>query len=233
MSDGRQPTEEEFLKDVQHHQMTIPLNEGVYRHVRFRSTKHGWNQWFDLTTWPGMLTISGDMGTWSFSRLPDMFDFFRGSKINPSYWAEKLQHGNFSGRQGGKVWDEDVFKERLLDMLKNCYEFKGKKLKEITKAVTEEVFRQEYQHAMVMAAYEFTYEFEADRKAREKREETMLTLDRWGSQRQAKKFQFDGVDLPDGMVYSFHLIWCMYAIVWGIQQYDNGMRRPAEIPIAS
>lgn len=227
----REPTEEQFLKDVSDHKMEVALNQGTYRHVRFRSTKHGYNQWFDLVTWPGVLTISGDMGTWTFSRLPDMFEFFRGQKINPHYWAEKLQHGNYSGRQGGKVWDEDYFKERLLAKLKEVYEFKGKKLKEITEAIEDEVFRHNEgnKYAMLTAAYEFTYVFEADQP---KKPTSMREQIAQIGKPSPKQFQFDGMDLPDGMVYSFHFIWCIYAIVWGIQQYDASTAAPSEIPVA-
>lgn len=232
----RECTEAQFLKDVANHQMTIALNGDVYRHVRFKQPGTS-NMWFDLVTWPEFLTISGDMGCWTFSRVPDMFTFFRDTeklRINPSYWAEKLQHGNYSGREGGKVWDEDAFKKSLLDILKNHYDFKGKKLKEITEAVKEEVFSRsdDGKHAMLTAAYEFTYEFEANREAREKREEALPYRARFESREKATQFQFDAMDLPDGMVYSYRFIWCLYAIVWGIQRYDNAAK-PAEISIAS
>ena len=95
----RESTAEQFLRDVDHHNMSVMHESGVYRHLRFRQPDTG-NMWFDLVTWPGFLTISGDMGTWTFARLPDMFEFFRDSKlrINCDYWAEKLQHGNHIGR---------------------------------------------------------------------------------------------------------------------------------------
>ena len=32
---SRQPTEETFLKDVEKHRMTVLLDNGVYRHLRF------------------------------------------------------------------------------------------------------------------------------------------------------------------------------------------------------
>jgi len=35
-----------------------------------------------------------------------------------------------------------------------------------------------------------------------------------------KSFEFDPCELPSGMVYRYHFIWCLYAIVWGISQYD-------------
>jgi hypothetical protein len=196
-----QPTEEQFLKDVAGHRLTVLHHDGLYRHLQFNAARNSWNMWFHLVTWPGVLTITGDMGTWVFSRVEDMFTFFRSEKlaINPDYWAEKLRHGNFGGRDGAKVWDEDNFKERLLDQLTDHYSFEGAELEEITEAVKEDIFRQECKYDMLIAARDFSHQFSTDRR----------------------KFQFDSCDMPSGMVYSYHFIWCCYAIVWGIQQWDN------------
>lgn len=51
---------------------------------------------FDLVTWPGFLTICGDIGTYTFCRTTDMFEFFEGGggRVNLGYWAEKLKGGN-------------------------------------------------------------------------------------------------------------------------------------------
>lgn len=214
------PTPETFLRDVQHHKMTVLLDQGLYRHLRFKQPGSG-NMWFEIITWPNVLTIHGDMGTWTFSRVEDMFTFFRGSdlKINPSYWAEKLQHGNFSGRDGGKVWNQDTFRAHLLDQLARYFEDEPAKLAEITPVVEEDIFRLhdgDGPHVMHHAAYEFTYVFEEDR------EPVLAGFDRAFKSRYSQKnqFQFEGMDLPDGMIYSYHFLWCLYAIVWGIQQWD-------------
>jgi len=199
----RQCTAEEFLKDVANHQMTIPLSDGVYRHVRFRSTVRGWNQWFDLVTWPGCLTISGDMGTWTFSRLPDMFEFFRDSqlRINEGYWAEKLQGGNCTGRSSGAMqFDAELFRERLFGQIKDFdltakqRGFVGRELKELLDSTDEN------EHYMYRAVYDFDCEVPG-----------------YG------RFRFDGAELPNGRTYTYRFVWCLYAIVWGIQQFDNGM----------
>ena len=87
---SRPMTEEQFLKDVAAHKMSaLELDVGIHRHLRFIQPATN-NMWFDIVTWPGSLTIHGDMGTWSFSRLPDMFNFFRGNRINASSWSEKI-----------------------------------------------------------------------------------------------------------------------------------------------
>jgi hypothetical protein len=85
---------ESFKKKVQSHTMEIIKDDGVYRHIRFRNPEY-FAYHFDLITWPGHLCITGDMGSLTFCRLYDMFDFFdysdsSGFKINPSYWFEKL-----------------------------------------------------------------------------------------------------------------------------------------------
>lgn len=90
-----------FLRDVRDHLMTIELDQGVHRSIRFgrpgSSVYH-----FRLNTWPGHLAISGDMGDYIFARVSDMFTFFRDpemtGQINPQYWAEKAQAVD---RQGG------------------------------------------------------------------------------------------------------------------------------------
>ena len=95
---------DQFNRDIEHHQMTVLHDEGLYRHIRFQNPGNSM-YWFDLITWPGSLTIKGDMGTWTFSRLTDMFEFFTGH-INTSYWAEKLDNGTEGGRRCAKEYDD-------------------------------------------------------------------------------------------------------------------------------
>ena len=72
---------EGFLKDVKNHGMEVRRDDGLYRHLIFRAPKDSWHQWFEVVTWPGSLAINGDMGSWCFSRIEDMFEFFRGSGL--------------------------------------------------------------------------------------------------------------------------------------------------------
>lgn len=221
----------DFLNDVANHKMEILHEQGLYRHLRFQQQPKRWNMWFDLITWPGCLTIKGDMGCWTFSRVDDMLTFFRSDKleINADYWAEKSQHGTHGGRDGAKVWDQDTFETHLLDQLVTYFEDEPVKLAEITPVVKEEIFQRhdgDGPQMMRHAAYEFSYEFEDDREPAPRSIHDLINsatrLQTAISSRKSRKekFQFDGMDLPDGMVYSYHFIWCLYAIVWGIQQYD-------------
>src|SRR5690348_13144744 len=93
--------EQWFLKDVSTHEMIVIRDDGANRHIRFKRPGTSC-MYFDLITWPGYLCYTGDMGTYVFSRLEDMFEFFRTDRdynkrkgrelsINPKYWGEKLQ----------------------------------------------------------------------------------------------------------------------------------------------
>lgn len=72
----RDITEETFLADVAAHQIHVLRDDGVHRHIRFKRPGTYCMQ-FDLITWPGYLCYTGDMGTYVFNRLEDMFEFFR------------------------------------------------------------------------------------------------------------------------------------------------------------
>lgn len=54
--------------------MTTVRDDGVDRHIKFRAASGGSPYWFEILTWPGALSISGDSGT---PHLTDMFEFSR------------------------------------------------------------------------------------------------------------------------------------------------------------
>jgi hypothetical protein len=109
-------TAERFGKDVAAHEMTAMHDDGLYRHLRFKAPATGF-YWFDLITWPGNLVVNGDMGTFTFSRVDDMFTFFRGDRINPGYWAEKVRAGS-----GIKIYSEDLFKQLVAERIEDYAE---------------------------------------------------------------------------------------------------------------
>lgn len=102
-----------FNSATEDHQLTVLHDDGLYRHLSFRALGSSF-YWFHLITWPGNLTITGDMGTWTFRRVEDMFTFFTGY-INSGYWAEKLQNGDTGGRATAREYDEDLFKKWLVE----------------------------------------------------------------------------------------------------------------------
>lgn len=164
--------------------MAVYVNNGIYRHIVFQQQKHAFLHRFELITTPGLLTIHGDMGTWCFSRVDDMFTFFRGNPgdINPSYWHEKLQ----AGRNDATEFDGEYFKECLMDNL-------------------DEEASQELLDAIEDIEWS---DFEPDVR------------------RQVDELEVDGFRFTDtweikGHKYNYQFIWCLYAIVWGIRQYDD------------
>ena len=80
-----------FDEDTAGSVMKVLRDEGLYRHLLFKvpGTSFGW---YELHTAPNLLTFNGDYGTFVFSRIDDMFQFFRGN-INPRYWGEKMITG--------------------------------------------------------------------------------------------------------------------------------------------
>lgn len=112
-------TRERFLHDVRHHQMTIRQDEDLYRHITFARPGSSVHR-FSLVTWPGYLAISGDCDNFMFTRIPDMFDFFRlagpaydkTDAINTGYWSEKAVSASKSS--GLISFSEDRYKEAIV-----------------------------------------------------------------------------------------------------------------------
>ena len=110
------PTVEEFLRDVKDHQLTIKLDQGVYRHLVCANKNGSWNQRFEIITAPHSLLIRGDMGAVAFSRIEDMFQFFSSdpAKINPYYWGEKIEGLDADGGRNAYKFNGDYFREKLM-----------------------------------------------------------------------------------------------------------------------
>ncbi len=209
-------SEESFLKDVSDHAMTIIRDDGVNRHIRFRRPNTICYS-FDLITWPGVLCYTGDMGTYVFSRLEDMFVFFRTDRkhtnegkqlfINPGYWSEKLLAVD-GGRSGGSVleFDEVKFDKVVISQLVEWIrEHRGTTSKEdrreLWEAVVSEVINADGDTGGMrkqIAGHDFFHTVNY-------------------------KHDFSFTDLWDYSVqqYTHHFIWCCYALAWGIKVYDD------------
>ena len=209
-------TEQSFLKDVAKHEMIVLREEGVYRHVRFSIPGDSCYR-FDIITWPGYLCYTGDMGTYVFRRLEDMFQFFRtdrdyGSKahperqlhINKQYWAEKLIAIDSNGRRGSSATEfspslfRQIVKEQLVEWFRE---------RELNKADRRELRDAIQQDVLDVAddgealAYDAANEFRISLGGR-----VYAFNDFWDN------------NLSE---YTYHFTWCCYALAWGIQQYDN------------
>jgi hypothetical protein len=214
MSLSRECTEDQFLSDVASHVLTIQHDDGVFRHLRLG--KPGtYCMSFNLTTWPGHLAISGDMGTYVFNRLDDMFQFFRTKPydrrdgthedfpINPSYWAEKCEAMNTrDGRgEGIKAYDRECLREHAR------YEWESH---------FSELMDDEGDLATNEAAQECWKEIETSVLGAENGYEAYQA---------AQDFEHEGFRFHDSWEwnntsYTFRFLWCLYAITWGIRQYD-------------
>jgi hypothetical protein len=100
-------------------ELTIKHDDELYRHLR--CGKPGDSAFsFNIVTWPGHLTIAGDIGSWTFSRVEDMFTFFRGDRINPDYWQGKLV-GN--GQHSASTrWTREAFAARVAEWREELFD---------------------------------------------------------------------------------------------------------------
>jgi len=214
----REPDLNSFLEDVKNHEMFVKLDQGIYRHLVFHQQKHQFLHRFEIVTTPSRLMITGDMGTWVFSRLPDMFEFFRepGYTTNVDYWAEKLQNGSSGGRRGCKEYDGDAYKERILEEVDH-YDLGPEDKAKVLEEIEQLDFYDKYSIFSSINEFEVDLEDEEDEYVPTRELIKQSYLDR----RRRRTFRFSDIWEIETEVYSYHFIWCCYAIAWAIQQYDK------------
>ena len=183
-------TFERFSKDIENHEITINLDKGLFRDLTIKRPNTS-SYYYNITTRPGLLMISGDMGCYVFERLSDMFKFFRGQpdEINPYYWSEKIEAGEFKRYSPEKA--RDALNQEF-ENWKECTDFDEEQ-------ITEEK--------------EYLDQIDTDDEF-----EFVDAIRNWVPNK-------DGVQLDDFWEYStndytFHYIWCCYAIVHAIKLYD-------------
>lgn len=192
---SNQPTKETFLRNVAGHTMTIHCDSGIHRHLTF-STQGSSVYKFHITTWPGYLAFSGDMGSFMFSRLPDMFDFFRDDNINPGYWAEKLTAHD---KHGGHM---QFSEEKFAEAIKQEFSYWS--------------FDTEEDRAKSWAALVDDWGGILNRY--DDARDAFDAAYSWKCPVTDQQFtDFWEYQLED---YSYRFIWCCYAIQWAIQHYD-------------
>lgn len=187
-----------FTADSANHQLTIARDDGLYRHLRARQPEHGWQYWFDIITWPGYLAFVGDGEGYIFTRVEDMFMFFRSNGnqygINPGYWAEKLCDDSRPSRV--KSYSEAKFREHVLETVADAEEdYPG-----LTDAVKLRIFGDDN------IDYDLAYEENAREALNEFEYEGFRFTDTW-------EWDFQGWD--------WWFLWACHAIVWAIGQYDQ------------
>ncbi|MDR5887528.1 hypothetical protein [Vreelandella janggokensis] len=188
---------ERFQDTITEHQLTVIHDEGLHRHLRCARPESN-DRYFNITTWPGFLCISGDMGCYVFQRIEDMFKFFRDEelRINPGYWQEKLQAGpSIAPEEITKEWQPEKFRSEITEWFEVATEDWDEEDKaEAWEAVEIEVLGEaDNEHTAITAALEFRFNDEE------------FFQDFWE---------------VDCKKWKGHYLWCCYAIVWAIQQYD-------------
>lgn len=197
-------TRDTFLSDIKSHKMSILRDDGIYRHIKFAKPDTNWLS-FELVTWENHLAYGGDMGYYIFTRLPDMFNFFRSDskRINPSYWAEKVVcvDGN-RHISTMREFDEDGFNRRVIEYMIKWFRYnKDTTTKDDRRGIWEdviwEIIREDDPTRKKIAVNDFSRELDSEK---------------W----------FEFVDFFEGYSdkYTDNFIWACFAIVWGIEQYD-------------
>lgn len=194
---------ERFERDTAEHEMTVRLDNGLYRHLRFQKPG-SWTYGFDIVTWPGYLAIVGDAGDYLFARTADMFEFFEGDgeRINPDYWGEKLQG---PGHDTERRYSEEKFRRRVVEWFEDVSEdMSAHESAALRDAVNEQILN-DYDAART--------ESEAHRALRDFEHDGQVIYDSWEW------------DLRD---FDPRFLWCCWAIAWGIAQYRAA--KPVEVP---
>lgn len=197
----KHPDKEQFLKDIKDHQLTIEKEDGIHRCLILQKPNTR-NMYYRIITYPGGLLITGDMGSYAFERVPDMFDFFRSDTrwckdklyINPGYWAEKVVTQSMYGN-GIKEFDADLFKKNVKEYVDSCFdggdpEIKAKAMKDVKDQILDV---EDNEWLLVAAINNFDSEY-------------IEFYDFWECSHTS---------------FTYHYIWCCYAIVHAVNEYDR------------
>lgn len=189
---------DQFIKDTRNHQLTIVKDAGVYRHLSCRSPEHDKLYAFEIITSPNLLLFYGDCGTFVFSRLHDMFQFFRSdcvrSDLPLGYWSEKIE----AAPAGIDVM---MYSQRLAeDSVQAVFD---------TWAQSQSLQGSDLEHAQQ----------ELDDQILIHCDSLDALFDCIGTELECG-YTFDIVDVNYRTLHPA-VIWCMYAIVWAIRQYDK------------
>lgn len=183
---------QQVISEVTDHQMEVLHSDGLYRHVRFAAP--GTRIWsFDLITWPGYLTIVGDIGNgYTFTRSPDMFTFFdigqADGHINASYWSEKI-----AARRDVMTYSEDRFTEHVNETVEeHAKDLDPKDAARLREEVKDDVLSWAFSEPDALNAWE-QFAFQGQSLG-----------------------DLDGAWWLD---YDHHFLIAVHAILWGVKKY--------------
>jgi hypothetical protein len=187
-------TEQRFTDDTKNHVLQIIRDDGVNRHLRFRkpgTTCYG----YDIITWPGYLCYTGDMGCFVFSRTEDMLEFFRDKGAGePLHINPQYWAEKLQAvdRNGGyKGFSYERFREVVSGIIRDDEDATD----ELKDAVNEMLNTCNGESAE--SCYQSASDFQ------------------WEGDQYFTDFHEHSLDK-----YTFHFVWCCYALVCGVRHYD-------------
>jgi hypothetical protein len=193
---------EAATREFAEHELTVVREDGVYRHLRCQKPST-YSYGFDIVTWPGHLTICGDIGDYTFARLDDMFQFFREGanhwRINPGYWGEKLQ-GRVRGRTLGMEYSRHDYVQDVVEWFRDTSE-------DMTEGDAAAL------HAAVMENLLDPWD-------------SGWEHDESYAHQLLRDFQHEDIRIGDSWEWSLQrydtsFLRCCWAIVWAIREYDR------------
>lgn len=221
-------TKAEFDQAIARHTMTVIRDEGMYRHLRFKAPET-MSMHFDVITWPNYLCYTGDMGTYVFRRLTNMFVFFRRESkeypIDKRYWAEKVEAADKS--DGIKEFCFDIFKKNILDWIASHKtettpdENASDEVRLSHQAAFEELLAN-VQDEVLTVDHNGVRAFDAANDFRHEGEAYRAYFGEKGT------FEFRDFWETDNTQFTYRFVWCCFALEWAIDVYDA-----AKAPIPS
>jgi hypothetical protein len=202
-------TEKDFLNDIKGHQLTIIQDNGVHRHLRFRNPLDS-EMHFELITWPGYLCYTGDMGTFVFRRITDMFEFFSSPRqraqsngkdivFDYRYWAQKLEAGKSDAIRYSP--------SKFIDIVRQYMD----------------------QHACFTDVVREAVECEVMEAANLGQDVALHVL--YNFKEEGAHFEY--LEDIDPTEFTHQFVWCCYALSWGIERYEVTKRDKAVVASAT
>lgn len=214
-----------FLKDVKDHQIEILKDDDVYRHIRLRNPKDIC-YYYDIITFPSGLLFTGDMQTYEFERTIDMFAFFRSGidkdgdiNINIDYWAEKCQAMSIYCKI--KNFFETEFFKNIDSYFACYYEIENMLLYKLYHKMEYEDKGSIWFNSEGIIPHDIVWhEIQEHFEYIDHHEYSLYSaVNTFKSD--TSNFDFQDFFEYDCSEYDYNFIWCLFAIVYAIREYDK------------
>jgi hypothetical protein len=223
-----------FASDAKTHKLTVHREDGVFRHVEFTGLA-GMSR-IVLVTWPYNLLVAGSHGSFHFERFgpdtEDMFNWLRGSRVEPGGWASKLINGADSVREYDRGRLVAEVKAEVAEAVRDGAP------RGLRAAVREQILESDRLHSRDWAM-QMVYDFEygtihrskctcgASKDHESSHDATMWAIygghTRTGHETEVREiggFAFSDVGDWNLDKLNYHYVYQCHAAVWAIAQYD-------------